>query len=1118
MSNNMNLLPPQVSQTTGAYPSDLTHAVTMNGGPSSSTPTRKEPKPAIDTKRKQTLLNLLDILAELQKDGESTFRESIPHSKVEKLEEPMEAADEQLQKLGAESFFKFQKRINNLDRELRNFANASRQLGSSVGILSSAFYLRERLVQVLFLFRENAADLFPRRVQRQSAESYVDQKHRMEESSTATGKPKPRHRRPLPHIARPALPKEMDVEEFPTQLETFAKDVSTFLKSLNEFPEFTDEAVNNSMNSFESDLKYWASCLRTYEGQFKYPAVQRYLHDLCAEMGDHLDTITSSLSMFLEIGIPTIRFAQKHAAANLLNLSTVATFFSAVTATTLQFSFDTTGSPVADAVNSFWFLSLVFSIASAVNSLLGVTWKQAMYRSPGHRVPWWVLIWIKRSPLIFLVISVAAFSVGLCLFAYSSNQSPVTSALTTVFTCFSSFGLVAVSAWFVFERWTFSRHLGKKWLMDVLTEVNQEFYRLPLISWLVLVPHMHAKRVATSANRQLTRVGTGLSMVGTKLSMVGTKLSKTVLTRKKSHGDDETDDAERGNVAAPLGMSAELHSNTASPSTVFPSAEHVGSPTPASPTSPTPLPSSKSVTSLCTAPSEAATSTESVSVAFGGPGKRRFASAVRTVMSANRALGMNSPVAVNGPSLMSPRRQRTKASTMDSGSATLSGGGAGDEQAASSTMRVSRVATLIPALKSLRPMQFFQPHTALVRHLQFSPNGEFLATCSWDRTCLIFKVKDFSQPHRVLAHPQGFVGQVAWSPKGDLLLTKMVRGMRIWTADSGVCRKTIDRQRSVQSVTWFPQGEAFLSVEDSNVTKMDLNGKIIETYTFQRMILHDVAITNDQQRMLCVATLTASPHGLKPSVSREEKQIIVYNLDKKEIENQVPILHEVRDITLARSGNVALVSYENKAPPQLWKLETVKDRTNETAIVRLSLVRTYMPKSPVDFAGPSYFGGKDDQLVLCAGKSGEIHIWDRGSGYLLHSFQAQDLDNNLTCIAWNHAASPFMFSTGSHDGTVRIWTSSGDLFPRNSYIDLRQSGANTPRTITPPPTLHPSFTLEITDRTDGMASPDGVSLSSRTPSVRGSIDGRTSPVAERRANLTVTTGAPMLTATVSRDN
>lgn len=77
-------------------------------------------------------------------------------------------------------------------------------------------------------------------------------------------------------------------------------------------------------------------------------------------------------------GVPTIRFAQKHGATNLLNLSTVATFFSAVTATTLQFSFELERDIVTDAVNCFWFASLVFSIAAAVNSLLGLTWKQAM--------------------------------------------------------------------------------------------------------------------------------------------------------------------------------------------------------------------------------------------------------------------------------------------------------------------------------------------------------------------------------------------------------------------------------------------------------------------------------------------------------------------------------------------------------------------------------------------------------------------------------------------------------------------------------------------------------------------------------------------------------------------
>ena len=60
--------------------------------------------------------------------------------------------------------------------------------------------------------------------------------------------------------------------------------------------------------------------------------------------------------------------------------------------------------------------------------------------------------------------------------------------------------------------------------------------------------------------------------------------------------------------------------------------------------------------------------------------------------------------------------------------------------------------------------------------------------------------------HRILAHPQGFVGQVAWSPSGNLLLTKLGRGVKVWTED-GVCKKTIDRRRNVQSIAWLPGGE-----------------------------------------------------------------------------------------------------------------------------------------------------------------------------------------------------------------------------------------------------------------------------------------------------------------------
>ena len=63
-------------------------------------------------------------------------------------------------------------------------------------------------------------------------------------------------------------------------------------------------------------------------------------------------------------------------------------------------------------------------------------------------------------------------------------------------------------------------------------------------------------------------------------------------------------------------------------------------------------------------------------------------------------------------------------------------------------------------------------------------------------------------------------------------------------------------------------------------------------------------------------------------------------------------------------------------PPQLWRLEMVKDRNRPDAPAanRLSLRHTYLSKSSVDVAGPSNFGGKDDQLVLCASKGALIRL------------------------------------------------------------------------------------------------------------------------------------------------
>lgn len=47
-------------------------------------------------------------------------------------------------------------------------------------------------------------------------------------------------------------------EDFPAQMELLATDTANLLECLNEFPEFTDEALNSSVSSFCNDLQVCA--------------------------------------------------------------------------------------------------------------------------------------------------------------------------------------------------------------------------------------------------------------------------------------------------------------------------------------------------------------------------------------------------------------------------------------------------------------------------------------------------------------------------------------------------------------------------------------------------------------------------------------------------------------------------------------------------------------------------------------------------------------------------------------------------------------------------------------------------------------------------------------------
>lgn len=141
-------------------------------------------------------------------------------------------------------------------------------------------------------------------------------------------------------------------------------------------------------------------------------------------------------------------------------------------------------------------------------------------------------------------------------------------------------------------------------------------------------------------------------------------------------------------------------------------------------------------------------------------GKQLWKSAVKSVKMRN-ALGVslaNSSLATV-PGQAEPIRQRTISS----------GFGASDMKKSPTPGEIlpfsrSRVSALVPKLQELEATHDLAAHTALVRHMEFSPDGKFLATSrcvhvfsincsyyecvssSWDKTSVIFRV-GVSQKH-----------------------------------------------------------------------------------------------------------------------------------------------------------------------------------------------------------------------------------------------------------------------------------------------------------------------------------------------------------------------------------
>lgn len=321
-----------------------------------------------------------------------------------------------------------------------------------------------------------------------------------------------------------------------------------------------------------------------------------------------------------------------------------------------------------------------------------------------------------HTPLLLLGSSVFTFSSGLICFSFQVfGHHFFIPLLTSIFTSVTMFALVTIGLWITGERYVGTRRNSRQWLATIVSRSFNHALTVSgfprVIRWFSGPSPSHSSRFAAfwSSLRIVQRLGSFRRSIASKFRRNAPQrpqLAPLILPLNSSSG-----------IAVSLEDPVDRHNKALEDS-------------PPRTMSPLPIdPDRLSPTGL---------STSQPRLGF------TWRSAVAAVLMTN----------IRGrPASFHPPTSTFDLPTED------------DEMATT-----ERLVYIAPIARGLRVKLGPRGHTAFVRHLQFSPDGRYLATCSWDRTIIIWRVHPSFKIHKVLPHPKnGRVSGLSWSHSGTLL-------------------------------------------------------------------------------------------------------------------------------------------------------------------------------------------------------------------------------------------------------------------------------------------------------------------------------------------------------------
>ena len=279
-------------------------------------------------------------------------------------------------------------------------------------------------------------------------------------------------------------------------------------------------------------------------------------------------------------------------------------------------------------------------------------------------------------------------------------------------------------------------------------------------------------------------------------------------------------------------------------------------------------------------------------------------------------------------------------------------------------------------------------HTDNVWSVAFSPNGNMLASASWDQTVRLWNVNTGRLLHTLTGHTNDIMS-VAFSPDGNTLASGSWDGtIRLWNPRNGSLKRTLtEHAGGVASVTFSPDGNTLASGNaDRTIRLWNTNTwKLKGTLTGHTDVVESVAFSPDSNTFASGSRDTTirlwNPNNGRHKITLTEH------------------IAPVSAVTFSPDGNT-LASGGRDRTIRLWNPNNGREKETLTGYT--------------DGVNPVAFS-PDGETLLIGGRG--ISVWDTQTGQNKKPL-AGDIGGALSVV---FSPDGQLVASGSADNKVRLW-------------------------------------------------------------------------------------------------